>query len=458
VECMNTVKEETSHSLASRGKFRRYPAYRESGIQWVGDIPRHWKTVRADRVLEPDKIQVTPSDLRNERVFLYSIPAIQETGDGAYETKETIRSSKILLRHERLLVSKLNPRKGVVLIGRPHDVPTLCSSEFVPLRARGINLRFAHYLYLAEATRQRVESQVQSATRSHQRARPADITKMWHAIPPRPEQIAIANFLESETARIDQLIDQKKRLIELLEEKRTALITRAVTKGLDPDVPMKDSGVEWLGEIPEHWKMSRLRHVTRMVTSGSRGWASHYAEKGSLFVRVGNLTKSQIRLDLTERQLVDPPSDSEAERSRVRAGDVLCSITADIGSIAVAHKGIGEAYVNQHVALIRPRQDLVAPQWLGYVYLSKPGRAELEVPVYGGTKAGLSLDDVKDVRVPVPPLGEQKAIATFLNEASENVSQTLKKLKSAISLLDEYRSALISAAVTGKIDLRDYAA
>lgn len=269
-------------------------------------------------------------------------------------------------------------------------------------------------------------------------------------LPPYDQQRGITSFLDRETARIGTLIEKKRRLLNLLEEKRTALITRAVTRGLDPDVPMKDSGVEWIGEIPEHWKVLQLRRVLRLVTSGSRGWAEHYADEGALFIRIGNLSQDSPDLDLSNSQHVDVPTGSEAERSRVKAGDLLVSITALIGAIAVVPDGL-EAYVNQHVALCRLDQRSTNPRWAAYFLLSRVGQATMRLPVYGGTKEGLALDDVRAFWVVLPPREEQEGIAGWLDERLDDLGKIGRKTRKAISLLEEYRAALISAAVTGAI-------
>lgn len=253
-------------------RFKPYPAYKDSGVEWLGKIPAHWDVERADSLLRYDKIQIEPSEIMDELVFHYSIPSVQESGDGVLQPPGDLDSAKLRIVSERLLVSKLNPRKGVVLIASERGVPTICSTEFVLFEVRGSDLRWAMYLFLAESTRQRLSAVVRSATRSHQRAEVSEIAKTWHGVPPEPEQRAIVAFLDRETARIDALVAKKQRLIELLQEKRAAVITRAVTKGLDPTVSMKDSRVDWLGEIPAHWEVKRLWHLAppdrRITTCG----------------------------------------------------------------------------------------------------------------------------------------------------------------------------------------------
>ena len=241
-----------------------YPAYKESGVEWLGEIPAHWEVKRADSLFRYEKIQVEPSRIAGPSVFHYSIPSIQQTGDGAFESPSEIDSAKLRIVGQRLLISKLNPRKGVVAIAKEKEHPTICSTEFVPFEVVSCDMKWAYFLLVSESTRQRLSAVVRSATRSHQRAEVDDVLKMWHIVPPPSEQISIAAFLGRETAKIDALVAKKERLIELLHEKRAALIVQAVTKGLDPDVPMKDSRVAWLGEVPAHWEIKRTKYIARL--------------------------------------------------------------------------------------------------------------------------------------------------------------------------------------------------
>ncbi len=239
-----------------------------------------------------------------------------------------------------------------------------------------------------------------------------------------------------------------------MQEKRAALISHAVTKGLDPTVSMKDSGVEWLGEIPEHWKVKRLKFVASFVTSGSRGWAQYYSDEGAIFLRIGNLSRTSISLDLEDIQHVSPTEGTERERTRVKQYDVLISITANIGSVAVMSEDIGEAYVNQHVALTRPHRDVIDSKWFGYCLLSRVGQEQFYALLYGGTKDGLGLDDVRNLSLLVPSILEQRTIATYLDRETGKIDTLIAKIREGIGKLKEYSTALISAAVTGKIDVR----
>lgn len=214
----------------------------------------------------------------------------------------------------------------------------------------------------------------------------------------------------------------------------------------------KDSGVAWLGLVPEHWIVIPLKRDIEFVTSGARGWAENYADDGDLFLRIGNLTRDSIRLDLSDTQRVVVPDGAEVDRTQVQAGDILFSITAYLGSVAVVPAGLGRAFVSQHVALVRPSKKHCLSEWLAYVAISYVGKTHLETTGYGGTKVQLSLADVTSLPIIVPPIDEQQAIATFLDRETAKIDALVAEQEKLIALLQEKRQAVISHAVTKGLD------
>jgi type I restriction enzyme S subunit len=249
-------------------------------------------------------------------------------------------------------------------------------------------------------------------------------------------------------------VAEQRSLMALLNEKRQAVIAYAVTNGMNNNIPMQPTGIEWLGEIPAHWQIFSLKRDLDFLTSGSRGWAENYSDTGELFIRIMNLTRGSIGLNLTEIQRVVVPHGAEGSRTRVRPGDVLFSITAYLGSVAVVPNSLESAYVSQHVALARLRQIKILPKWLGYVSLSVIGQTWFDIQSYGGTKIQLSLDDVRNLPIPVPPLSEQNSTIVYLEDELAKFETLTTEAQHAIYLLQERRAAIISAAVTGKMDVR----
>lgn len=281
--------------------------------------------------------------------------------------------------------------------------------------------------------------------------------EMWAAlrlwVPLFAEQVRIANFLDDKTARIDALIAEKERLAEVLVAMKRDVIDSAVLGDRMGGGSQSLKGLEALGSITEGWALSRMKFELEYVTSGSRGWAEHYADDGALFVRIGNLTRDSIELNLSDVQRVALPNDAEGVRARVQPGDLLISITAYLGSVAVAPEDIEEAYVSQHVSLARPNRLRALPEWLGYVVLSSIGRTFFDLQAYGGTKVQLSLDDIRELPVPLPPKAVQRERIASLEARMHSLNELTAHVQEHIARLREYRSSLISAAVTGRLDV-----
>lgn len=419
---------------------------RDSGVEWLDKIPEHWRVARLT-----DHVRILNGFPFDSEFFS------RDRGSPLVRIRDLFEAETEILYDGAIVEEALIDNGDIIVgmdgdfnVGRWNGGKALLNQRLCCLRTDGsVDPQFLFYV-LPYPLRV-INDLTYSTTVKHLSS--LDIGKARVGLPPLDEQRAIATFLDRETARIDALIAKKERLLALLEEKRTALITRAVTKGLDRAVPMKESGVEWLGEVPADWQVKRLKHVVSLITSGSRGWAEHYSDDGPIFVRIGNLSRSGIDLDLTDLQRVTPPDGAEGARTKVSEGDVLISITAFIGAVGLVPDGFDEAYVNQHIALARPRLSDVDPRWLAYCLLSDVGQVQFALSLYGGTKEGLGLDDVRNLKVLVPPRAEQRAIVQQLDRQTTLLETLRSRARHAIALLREYRTALISAAVTGQIDV-----
>jgi type I restriction enzyme S subunit len=317
------------------------------------------------------------------------------------------------------------------------------------------NPRFIHYLARTQIYADYFKSFSSGVIDSRLRLYPDTFLGLKTDLPPEDEQTAIATFLDHQTAKIDALIAEQQRLIELLQEKRQAVISHAVTKGLNPDAPMKDSGVEWLGEVPEHWEVCRVKAVSAFTTSGPRGWSERVGDVGALFVQSGDLTNVMgVGFEGCKRVLVS--DDAETARTKLQDGDVVVCITgAKTGNVAVCEKVPETSYVNQHLCLIRP-SERVYPRFLAMILKSGYGQTYFSLAQYG-LKQGLSLENVREAPVILPPRDEQSMIIELMNDWASRCSLLLAELDRTIFLLQERRSALISAAVTGQIDVRGLA-
>ncbi|MBI2839690.1 MAG: nucleotidyl transferase AbiEii/AbiGii toxin family protein [Acidobacteria bacterium] len=437
------AKREPTSTLSSG--LKPYPSYKHSDVPWMGEIPNHWGVKRVRHLV---------SCLDGKRVPLNSQERSMMQGDYPYWGAGGVvdHIDRWIFDEELVLLGE----DGAPFL-EPHKTVAYCvtgkiwvNNHIHVLRPRqGI---FGEFLASALNC---VEYGVFIDGSTRDKLTQSDMADVSLPLPSYEQQQAIATFLTRQTTKIDALIAKKERLIELLQQKRTTLITDAVTKGLDPNVPMKDSGVEWLGRIPAHWDVLRIKNVASFITSGSRGWAEFYADQGSVFLQIGNLRSGSIDLDLSDIQRVVPPDGAEGQRTRVVAGDVLISITALIGAVGVVPQEMAIAYVNQHLALVRPRADLTHSRWLAYCLLSSVGQSQFATALYGGTKQGLGLDDIRNLRVLIMPLPEQQAMVNKIDCEVSKFDALISKVHEAIDRLKVYRTALISAGVTGKIDVRE---
>ncbi len=281
------------------------------------------------------------------------------------------------------------------------------------------------------------------------------MAKIRVPVPPLVEQSIIASLLDQETSKIDALITEQQRLIELLKEKRQAVISHAVTKGLNPDVRMKPSGVEWLGEVPEHWALKRLKHVSPFIAVGIVINPTSFVsedDEGLPFIYGGDIREGVI--DYHNSRRISEAASLSQEKTVLSEGDLLTVRVGAPGVTAVVPK---ECEGGNCASVMLMRKGAFNSQWLCYVMNSRIVRYQVEVVQYGAAQQQFNIAHAVDFLVPVPPLAEQDKLVAALNAKIEASNRLQVEAERAISLLQERRTALISAAVTGKIDVRNYA-
>lgn len=315
------------------------------------------------------------------------------------------------------------------------DVPadTIIQNSLHRVRPRVGDVRFLKYALDAIHFSGWLDVLCNKATFGHlTREKLASLSIPW---PSDNQQRAIADFLDTETARIDALIVKKRQLAILMIQRFRA------------EVDSTFGGVTEL--VPVRRFISRL-------TSGPRGWASHVADDGAAFLTIANVQRDDVELDFSKVVRIAAPDNAEARRTRVQEGDIVLSITADIGSVGIVRDGLGEAYVSQHLALLTPNRCL--PDWLAFALWSPAAQRQLDSARYGGTKTQLALEDVAGVRVALPNHGEQLRLVQTLRDTRRRCLMAIEKLEKQIELLSEHRQALITAAVTGQFEVQGVAA
>ena len=407
-------------------------------------LQRDWAWKRADGLFRLPNRQVNPNDL-GDVVFHYSIPAIQETGNGAVELASEIRSAKHQLDGGELLVSKLNPRKGCVILSQKQDYPTVASTEFVVLVPKQIDPDFAAFLYQSHQVRESISSVVQSVTRSHQRANPSDITKLWFPIPPLPTQRRIAAYLDRETAQIDALVAEKETLLRLLEEKRASLISHAVTRGLHPKAKLKPSGIPWLGDVPVHWSVLPLKRLTTTIKTGTTPNTDDVTVEGDFDWYTPGDFGHDIHLSPSKRRIFRESESFDSLRIFPAGTILFVGIGATLGKCSVS---LTDCSANQQINAIVPTHETNSI----FLCLSLRAQAEgIRLMANASTIGILNQERTSAIPIAVPPPNEQTAIAAECLRISSAIDRAIAEIQTSITLLCEKRSSLISAAVTGEM-------
>jgi len=413
-----------------------YPAYRHSGVEWLGDIPSAWNTSRLKFIAWFNYGESLPAEAREAgEVAVYG-------SNGPVGTNSAANTSAPCI---------VIGRKGSFGSIQYTDSPCFAidTTYFVDPSSAKADIRWLFYaLSVLQLDALSRDSAVPGLSREFAH-------NQWLPYAPELEQRAIAAFLDRETATIDALIAKQQRLIELLQEKRAALISHAVTKGLDPTVPMKDSGVEWLGEIPAHWEVRRLKHVSESLQTGPFGSQLHtsdYWPGGIPVVNPSHLRDGCIQAD--PDVAVDERTRDRLIRHELRAGDIVLARRGELGRSALVTQCEQGWLCGTGSLRMRPRRDLVHSPFLNSFLSTKGVQDWLTLRSVGSTMDNLNTAILGRVPTTVPPVREQRAIAAFLDLEAAKIDALIAKVKEAIERLREYRTALISAAVTGKIDVR----
>jgi len=433
--------------------FPAYPEYKDSGVVWLGGIPAHWNIKKFRYVFEESPEKITDEvvgDMLSVSGYR-GIEVKQYDDEGRRRTDEELFGYRVV-RPGQLVVNTmwLNYAGLGVSEHEGHVSPAYRSYWIDP----AMDKRFIHHLM-------RSGTYVQGYTRLLTGIRPNslqmgrdDLMVFPVLLPTKSEQTQIARFLDHETARIDALIEEQQRLIELLKEKRQAVISHAVTKGLDPTVPMKDSGVEWLGEVPAHWVVAGLKRFWSVTDC--KHITAEFVDEGIPLASIREVQSRYVDLDnakqTTEvfyRQLI------EGGRELV-AGDLIFSRNATVGEVAQVANWHPPFAMGQDVCVLKKQYQWLSSDYLQAVLRSPVVTVQLDNLMIGSTFKRVNVEDIRGLVVPMPPEKEQKLIADYLNSETGQFDSLLAECRGTIGLLQERRSALISAAVTGKIDVRGW--
>lgn len=429
--------------------YRPYPAYKDSGVEWIGPVPEHWETLRIKRAAQ------LRNERRNDSPSGWTYVGLEdvEPESGKYEptvgaSRQSEDSMVGVFRAGDVLYGKLRPylRKAIVA-----EQDGVCSTEFLVLSEGRGKSPWLHRWLLTQEVTQQIEAGCDGAKMP--RADWEHVGSIPMPLPPAAEQTAIAAALDRETARIDALIAKKTRFIELLKEKRQAFITHAVTKGLDPNVKMKDSGVEWIGEVPEHWIVSQVKFVAT-IGNGSTPARDRpdYWEQGT-YPWLTSSCVNQEQIGAAE-EFVTSTAMSECHLPIIRPPAILVGITGQGRTRGMATTLSIEATINQHIAFLKANEARIQTPFLRRFIDVAYDWLRLDSEGAGSTKGAITCEQLGALPVPLPPAAEQERIITHVTGMTARTDSLAAKAERSIALLKERRSALITAAVTGQIDLR----
>lgn len=444
-------------------RYKRYERYKDSGVEWIGEIPEHWGVKPLKRVFKiinggtpssseesywnGEIVWVTPNDLSKLTEACIVDSERKITQDGLHNC-----SARIVPKGS-IVISTRAPIGYVAIAGVPLCTNQGCKS-LVPTEA--VNNKYFYYwmhrisFYL----------NVLGLGTTFIELSNNSLSMVELLTPSISEQKAIANFLDQKTTEIDDLIADKEKLIELLQEKRQAIITEAVTKGLNPSVKMKDSGVEWIGEIPEHWEIGRLKNSIKSCRNGIWGDEPQGDNNDIACIRVTDFNRTNMEIEVNDLTIRNIPA-SKQKLYLLKYGDLLIEKSGGgekqpVGFVTIFKHNIPAVYAN-FIARIELDKRKAYSGFFKYIY-SAMYSIRLNVRSIKQTTGIQNLDTnyYFDERVMYPPLNEQIHIANFLDQKTAEIDDLITEIKLQIQKLKEYRQSLISEAVTGKIDVREF--
>ena len=445
-----------------------YPKYKPSGVEWIGDVPEHWEVKRLkysasinDEVLA----ETTDPDLELSYVDIGSVhPVNGITSSEAMVFEDAPSRARRIVRDGDTIVSTVRTYLRAIAPIRDPVPNTIVSTGFAVVRPRSVSPRFMSFALSEPGFIEAIVAR--SVGVSYPAVNASEIGMLPIPIPETAEQQAIADFLDRETAKIDALVARQRTLIERLKEKRAALVTRTVTRGLPPDAAraagldpypkFKSSSVEWIGDVPKHWKVKRLKNVATYWMSN----VDKISRDNERPVRLCNYTDvyyhDHINSDMDLMQSTATPD--EIDRFGLQTGDIVITKDSedwtDIAVPALVTETAPDLVCGYHLAVIRRMKLILDSHFALHLFQSRSVNQQFQVAATGVTRYGIPKSSIGEARLPVPPLSEQRAIADFVDRETARVDDLIVKTEAAIERLREYRSTIIDAAITGKIDTR----
>jgi type I restriction enzyme S subunit len=425
-----------------------YPEYKDSGVAWLGEVPGHWEVLPNRAIFDEVKERDHPEEQMLSVTITKGIIRQQALLDGTSkkDSSNLDKSAYQLVRPGNIAYNKMRAWQGAIGVS---DYQGIISPAYVVQRPRdGANPRYFHYLLRTPSFAKEAERWSYGITSDMWSLRPEHFKMIYGCLPPPDEQTTIVRFLDHADRRIRRYIRAKQKLIKLLEEQKQAIIHRAVTRGLDPDVRLKPSGVEWLGEVPEHWEVLPLRR--RWTVTDCKHLTVPFVEEGVPLASVREVQSFDLVLAKAKRTEPEWYDVLVAGDRAPKKGDLIYCRNVSVGAAAFVNTDEQFA-MGQDVCLIR--SDAQNQRFLNYFLHSPAMDRQLAQLLVGSTFDRINVAEIKGLIVVVPPRAEQDEIAKYLDEALRNTDRVIVDAHREISLLREYRTRLIADVVTGKLDV-----
>ena len=423
-------------------------AMKESGIEWVGLIPDDWKIAKNNRLFNISK-QLVNENWKNTQLLSLTKSGIIEKNinDGggkqpeSFGTYQYVEKDDIVLCLFDIDVSAVfsDRSKYDGMISPAYRVMK-CTDAILPVYAKwwfdAVNIG-RYYLIYTKSLRKTIDAD--------------GFGNILTVVPPLSEQETIADYLDETCSKIDEIIAEAKASIDEYENLRQSIIYEILTKGPDDNVEMKDSGVEWIGKVPSHWMIGKVKYGTTKVGSGKtpKGGTEVYMTSGVMFLRSQNIYNDGLRLD--NPYYISEEIDEEMKNTRVQKNDVLLNITGgSIGRCCIFDGSIPNANVNQHVCIIRVNSSVFLPEYMHLFWISPIGQISIKSYQTGGNREGMSAEAIKNTPIPIIPIGEQRRIVDLIKPKIDDFNSLISEKESLINDLEAYKKSLIYEVVTGK--------
>lgn len=442
-------------------KYQAYADYKDSGLEWLGEIPSHWK-VKKLKYLGEAIIGLT-----------YSPDDVVDESEGTLVLRSSNIQNKKLAFEDNVYVRKEIPEKlrtqknDILICARNGSRALIGKNALIDESAEGVSFgafmsifRSEYNSYLSKVFNSAL-FEYQSGTfltATINQLTTGNLNSFEVPLPPLTERNQISNFLDYETRKIDHLIEKQQQLIELLKEKRQAVISHAVTKGLDRNVPMKDSGVEWLGEVPEHWQTPCTKYLLEIPITDGPHETPQFVDEGIPFISAEAIHKGKINFDKKRGYIKPELNDIYSKKYSPKLEDIyMVKSGATTGKVAMVET---EEKFNiwSPLAVFRCNKIKILPKFLLAVFNSNHFYDALVLNWSYGTQQNIGMGVLSNIEIPCPPINEQEEIIQHIDNELKVFKNLENKANHAIQLMQERRTALISAAVTGKIDVRNWQA